>query len=174
MDGENWKIQRSFVTTHLRTLGFGKKPMERFITEEIHEILDTLTKEGQKVVIRSIFSPAVISVLWAFVGGSRLSRHDVRLQEILQILDKRSAAFDMAGGTLNQLPFLRFLAPEKTGYNLIQNLNMKLKNLFQEAINDHLENWTEEKSNDDFLYSFISEMKKNGNGSERCSSSVFW
>lgn len=164
-DGDLWHIQRSFVVTHLRNLGYGKKPMEEFIREEIHEVLNILNQKGEEIRIGTILAPAVINILWALTSGSRISRSDQRLDVLLKLLDKRSKAFDMAGGTLTQIPWLRFIAPEATGFRLIQDLNKQLWSLLREVIAQHLEHWSDDKKNDDLIYSFIAEMK-NSEGEE--------
>ena len=74
-------------------------------------------------------------------------------------MQKRSKVFDMSGGTLNQMPWLRFFAPEKTGYNLIRNLNKEFSQFFLEIINEHHQQYSDEKSGEDLIYAFIKEMK---------------
>lgn len=159
-DGELWRIQRSFVVTHLRSLGYGKSQTEKLIAGEIHEVLEILSNTGQDVKISAILAPSVINILWALTSGTRISRSDKRLNVLLSLLSKRSKAFDMSGGTLSQIPFLRFIAPERTGYNLIKTLNKQLRSFLQEIIKQHLEDWTEERKNDDLIYSFITELLK--------------
>lgn len=60
---------------------------------------------------------------------------------------------------------LRFVAPEKTGFSLINDLNQEFHKFFTEIINEHLETYTAEKSNDDLIYAFIKEMKSQANES---------
>ncbi|CAH1107250.1 unnamed protein product [Psylliodes chrysocephalus] len=164
-DGELWKIQRHFVSTHLRNLGFGKKPMEHMIRNEVDDLLLILKEnENKEIRIGGILAVSVLNVLWALLGGSRLNRNDVRLKRLLEFLDERSKAFDMAGGTLNQFPWVRFIAPEESGFNLIKRLNAKLKELLLETIEQHYSTW-QQGSDDDLIYAFISQIK-NANGKE--------
>lgn len=165
MDGEFWATQRSFVVRHLRSLGFGKKVMEKKIREELCDILDIISSDGEKLHIGRILSQAVINVLWSLTAGKRITRDDSRFNKLLDLLTKRSRAFDMSGGVLNQHPWLRFFAPEQTGYNLINQLNAELKDFFMDTINEHHATWTQGRK-DDLIYSFISEMKQ-ANGSSK-------
>lgn len=137
--------------------------MEHLIIEELREILDTIKSSEDGVHVGKILAPSVINVLWALTAGCRIPRGDPRLQKLLDLLDKRSKAFDMSGGTLSQHPWLRFIAPERTGYNLVKHLNSELKQLLMENIREHKQTWSEGK-NDDVIYSFITEMKKAKNG----------
>lgn len=86
---------------------------------------------GRAVSMGLTFAPSVLNVLWVLItGASFSSRDDPRLHHLLQLLQCRSKAFDIAGGLLNQFPWMRFLAPERTGYNLILRLNSDLKHIF--------------------------------------------
>ncbi|KAG5892807.1 hypothetical protein JTB14_007309 [Gonioctena quinquepunctata] len=159
-DGDLWRIQRSFVTVHLRNLGFGKKSMEKQIQEEVAEILKFLEEsKNEKTQIKSLLPISVLNILLMFISGSRLDWDDVRLAKLLKILDERAKAFDISGGTLNTLPWLRYIAPEKSGYNLIVRLNNELSAILMVLIEEHFKTWSEGR-NDDLIYSFITEMKK--------------
>lgn len=133
--------------------------MEFMITEELREVLHVIKANPDRVRVGKILAPSVLNVLWALTAGSRIPRTDPRLDRLLELLNSRSKAFDMSGGTLSQHPWLRYLAPERTGYNLLQKLNKELKELFMATIKEHYERWTEGR-NDDIIYSFITEMKQ--------------
>ncbi|CAH1119578.1 unnamed protein product [Phaedon cochleariae] len=159
-DGELWRIQRNFVKIHLRKLGFGKKSMEQKIQDEASEILTLLQEnEGKSIQTSPILAISVLNIIWALISGSRLRRDDPQLARLLYLFDLRSEAFDMAGGLLNQFPWLRLIAPEKSGYRLIVRMNDELRALMSTAIKRHHETWTEGRE-DDLIYSFISEMRK--------------
>jgi hypothetical protein len=108
--------------------------MEDMIMDELQELLRLFgesSNSGRPVSMGPMFAPSVLNVLWVLTtGASFSSRDDPRLHRLLQILKARSKAFDMAGGTLNQFPWMRFLAPERTGHNLILRLNSDLKDIF--------------------------------------------
>lgn len=44
-------------------------------------------------------------------------------------MERRARVFDMAGGMLSTFPWIRHIAPETSGYNILQTLNDELKNL---------------------------------------------
>jgi cytochrome P450 len=135
--------------------------MELQIQNELKELLELIESIGNKPLWpgSELLPPSVINILWTFTTGKRIARNDARLIKFLNLLQKRSKAFDMSGGILSQMPFLRFFAPEKTGYSLIKNLNREFHAFFMEIVNEHLETYSEEKANDDLIYAFIKEMK---------------
>lgn len=160
-DGPHWNEQRSFVVRQLRNVGYGKTKMELQIQNELKELLELIESIGNKPLWpgNELLPPSVINILWTFTTGKRISRNDTRLIKFLNLLQKRSKVFDMSGGVLSQMPWLRFFAPEKTGYSLIQNLNTQFHSFFMEIVKEHLDTYSDEKSNDDLIYAFIKEMK---------------
>ncbi|XP_053674512.1 probable cytochrome P450 305a1 [Anopheles nili] len=160
-DGPFWSEQRGFVSRHLRQVGYGRQEMHAQIQTELSELVDVLQSHGsQPLWPGSILAISVINVLWTFVTGARVPREDDRLQRLLQLLRERSTVFDMSGGTLNQLPWLRFIAPEWSGYNLVRRFNAELNKFFTPTIEEHHASYTEEKANDDLIYSYIKEMRE--------------
>lgn len=132
--------------------------MEFLIQEELREVMEVI-KCGNNLRIEKVFAPSVLNVLWAITFGSRKERSDSHLEKLLKLFDRRTKAFDISGGMLSQYPWLRFIAPERTGYNLIVQLNQEVKAFFMQIISEHYRNWTDGR-NDDFIYSFITEMKQ--------------
>lgn len=59
----------------------------------------------------------------------RFTRSDCRLQKFLTIMDRRAQLFDISGGILSTFPWLRYVAPEISGYKTLLELNNELKNL---------------------------------------------
>lgn len=160
-DGAYWNEQRSFVVRQLRHVGYGKTKMETQIQSELKELVELIGKSGNEPIWpgKSVLPPSVINILWMFTTGRRIERDNPRLVNFLNLLQKRSKAFDMAGGTLSQMPWLRFVAPEKSGYALIKNLNEDFFSFFMEIIEEHLETYSDGKAGDDLIYAFIHEMK---------------
>lgn len=135
--------------------------MEIKIHEELKELLETIEDKKSESIWpgQEILAPSIINVLWAFTTGKRIDRNDDRLKSFLSLLQKRSKLFDMAGGLLSQMPWLRFVAPQKTGFSLIQKLNSEFYVFFMTIIQEHLDDYCEEKADEDLIYAFIKEMK---------------
>lgn len=111
------------------------------------------------IKINELIAPSIVNVLWWLTTGQHLSRNDEILLKFLNLFSRRSKAFQVSSGWLSAFPFLRFLAPDKTGYNLVKKINADLKEFFLVVIRQHLDTWTE-GNEDNFIYAFISRMKK--------------
>lgn len=159
-DGEFWAEQRNFVTKHLRRAGYGRERMEDQIQNELNELISIIDKYGDQPVWPGTFlPPSVINVLWTITAGEQISRSDERLNRLLELMQQRSKAFDMSGGILNTMPFLRYIAPEKTNFNLINRFNQELHDFFMASIKEHKLEYSEERSADDLVFAYLKEMK---------------
>lgn len=161
-DGELWREQRSFALRHMRQLGFGKTAMETLIINELKDLLNIFGSGGIHENITQHLAPSVLNVLWAITAGSRFSRSDERLTRLLELMASRGRAFDMAGGILSQMPWIRHFAPNKSGYKVVCNLNQEFKQMMLETIEEHKESLQSDVTRD-FIDAFLHEMsKKNG------------
>lgn len=152
--------QRNFATRHLRLCGYGRKPMDQQIRDELVELIDVVGETcGKPVWPASMLPPNVLNVMWVFAAGTRIPRDDPRLTRLITLLQQRSKAFDVSGGLLNQLPWLRFIAPEKTGFNLINRFNSEIHAFLMMAIDEHKADYSDDKVHDDLIYAFIKEQR---------------
>ncbi|XP_014612259.1 PREDICTED: probable cytochrome P450 305a1 [Polistes canadensis] len=154
-DGDEWKEIRSWVVRMLKTLGYGKQEMSKLIQDEIVTIVESL-KNGGIYRLKPIITPAVLNVLWTFTTGKRISDFE-KLQYFIGLMERRSRTFDLAGGILSTFPWIRYIAPEISGYNLLINVNNELKHILTNTINDHKENYVPGKEND-LIDMFLREM----------------
>ncbi|KAF5282696.1 hypothetical protein FQA39_LY17503 [Lamprigera yunnana] len=155
--GKFWAEQRSFTVRHLRNVGMGKDLMNVKIQEEIQNLFKVID-ESDTVQISQYIPFAIIRILWGLIAGSKVNKETFQQNQLLNVMSRRSKAFDMSGGLLSQFPILRFIIPERSGYTLIQKLNREMKDFIMKTIEEHQRTWTPNNRND-FIYSFISEMK---------------
>lgn len=159
-DGDLWLEQRNFATRHLRAAGYGRQPMQVQIQNELNELLQVIAdQQGDAVWPGSFLPPSVLNVLWTFTAGQKIARNDPRLARLLSLMQLRSKAFDMSGGVLNQMAWLRHIAPEWTGYNLIRRFNEEIHAFFMDIIAQHKLDFDEDKASDDLIYAYLNEMQ---------------
>lgn len=133
-EGQVWREQRTFAVRHLRQLGYGKHVMDSMIMQEVVGLVGTLAIEGSggrsEVSVGRYVTPCALNVLWMLVTGSRFSSwNDPRLQHVIQLMSQRARAFDVSGGILNLFPWIRFFAPDWSGYRIITRINAELKGI---------------------------------------------
>jgi hypothetical protein len=122
----------------LRDFGYGKqKSMESVLEDEVKDLLhkiDILREENNSIVpIKHVFSIPVLNVLWSMVCSTRSPEDDVRLKQLLGVVDELARATPMASGILIPFPFLRhFPFASKLGDNeTIKKCNAQLQQYFR-------------------------------------------
>lgn len=160
-DGALWYEHRNFTMKQMRLIGYGKTPMEDHIIQEAGDMIDYIEQlKASPVRPASFLAISVLNVLWFLTTGQHLKRTDERLNTLFSLLGRRSKAFDICGGVLTQFPWLRHIAPDRTGYNLVLQLNKELSGFIMDSINEHKVIF--EKSNgkeeSDLIYAYLKEM----------------
>ncbi|XP_070161816.1 probable cytochrome P450 305a1 [Polyergus mexicanus] len=162
-DGQDWKELRSWSVRTLKNIVFAKQEMMQLLLDELTLILEKL-KDGGVQNIQIIIAPTVINVLWALTTGMKLSEDQSRLRKFLDLMSRRSQIFDVTGGILSTFPWLRFLAPDISGYKTLVALNTELKKLLMETINEHKQQYVQGKEKDfidAFLHMMFTQQDKN-------------
>lgn len=122
-DGDLWKVHRSFAVRHLKLLGLGQRRVDELIHDEYQCMVKRLF-DTESVTPTLFLQSAVMNVLWELTVGTKFED-----PKLLTLMRKRSSAFDMAGGLLNQIPWIRYLAPTRSGFRLITDINQQLYTL---------------------------------------------
>lgn len=158
-EGSFWEKQRKFTVFHLRDLGLGRQKMEALIQEETHDLMEVLKQESAKgpVEIKNAFDISVLNTLWAMTAGKRYNLNDERLNYLARLVHDSFTKVDPSGGLLNQMPLLRFLAPNLCGYNLVSTLVNKITHFISESINEHVDTFDADSPRD-LIDMFIKKM----------------
>ncbi|KDR22559.1 methyl farnesoate epoxidase-like isoform X2 [Zootermopsis nevadensis] len=156
-DGPFWVEQRRFTLRHLRDLGFGKSIMETLISEEIEDVIKEL-RQCKVLQVSRFFGLSTVNVIWALVAGTRYSRGDARLQDLLHALTRLFRSGSQTGGIVNAVPILKIIAPQVTGHQETLDHVTNLKFFFRNIIREHDKTF---KENDlrDFIDVYLKEMK---------------
>lgn len=133
--------------------------MEALIQEETHDLMEVLKQESAKgpVEIKNAFDISVLNTLWAMTAGKRYNLNDERLNYLARLVHDSFTKVDPSGGLLNQMPLLRFLAPNLCGYNLVSTLVNKITHFISESINEHVDTFDADSPRD-LIDMFIKKM----------------
>lgn len=74
------------------------------------------------IEVGGLFDVSVLNGLWTMVAGHRFSLNDAKLAKLMELVHVSFRMLDMSGGILNQMPFIRFLAPKCSGYRDFQQI----------------------------------------------------
>lgn len=138
-----WQEQRRFIMRHLKEFGFARRGMVEMIQNEAEHLLDDFRGLVQKgngqamVEMRDAFSLYVLNTLWMMMAGIRYNQENkevVHLQGLLYLLFTK---IDMVGALFSHFPFLRFLAPDLSGYNQFKNIHVELYTFLGQEMENH-------------------------------------
>ncbi|XP_020293825.1 probable cytochrome P450 305a1 [Pseudomyrmex gracilis] len=158
--GSEHKELRAWSLRTMRHIGYGQRTMNDFLLNQLQIILDKL-KEGNVRCMKPVIAPATINTLWLLIAGKQIFDSDKRLQSFLHLMECRAKVFDMSGGIMSSFPWLCYIAPNMTGYNILLELNEKLRDLLMDFINKHKERY-QYGSETDFIDWFLREMSEHG------------
>ncbi|CAK9829027.1 Methyl farnesoate epoxidase [Anthophora retusa] len=163
-EGPTWSQCRRFTMRHLRTFGLGQSIMEKQLTVEAEKLVNYLRRASAKgpVPIHTAFDIAVLNSLWGMFAGHRFEYENEKLTEILEVVHDAFRLMDTMGGIVSQMPFLRFIIPELSGYNDLMRILRKLWNFLDEEIHIH-EKQLSGNQPQDLIEAFLLEISsKNG------------
>lgn len=138
-DGKLWEDQRKFSFKTLKALGLGRLSMIEHIEREIKELVKSLQRSEKNVVeIQSensnVFDVSVVNVMWTILRGERFDLNDKKLQRLMEMVHRSFKVIDMSGGVLGQMPWIRFIAPYRSGYQTLIDTMTPLWKFLEETI----------------------------------------
>uniref|UniRef100_T1H914 Uncharacterized protein n=1 Tax=Rhodnius prolixus TaxID=13249 RepID=T1H914_RHOPR len=164
VDGEFFKEQKQFCMRHLKLLGLYNSSMEDRISFETNELVNNIKKHKGIIAIPEALQVSVINSLWAIVAGERFKTDDSRPKELMKHINLSFKLQDMSGGILNQMPIIRYIAPELSSFNKLKFVLNSLISFITELVEEHLKT-ASPYNNRDLIDAYINEMNKNSKDS---------
>ncbi|XP_050428296.1 methyl farnesoate epoxidase-like [Adelges cooleyi] len=162
VDGPVWTEQRKFCMQHLRKMGLGGDLMERLISEEVNDLMLDIKKRSnngnKQIEVYGLFDVSVLNGLWTMLAGQRFNLYDAKLAKLMELVHVSFRMLDMSGGILNQMPFIRYLAPKCSGYRDIEHILNEFYSFLRGSVEEHKHEVSDE---DDLICAFLKEIEKN-------------
>jgi len=145
--GKRWSTQRSFALRHLKNFGLARKHLDACILPQAKEVVQHIENQGVDVEMKgSVFSLAVLNVIWSMVTGETLNRADRDMQELLDGFNfVFSAPIFLAA---SMAPWIRYIFPSLTGYNRRVNILQTAQNMLRGIVAEHKLNLDQEHPRD--------------------------
>lgn len=75
------------------------------------------------IKVNSLFDISVFNGLWTLLVGHKFELNNTRLNKLLELVHASSRMINMSRGILNQIPFVRYFAPKRSGYKDIKHIS---------------------------------------------------
>ncbi|XP_069130180.1 cytochrome P450 2J6-like isoform X2 [Argopecten irradians] len=159
--GENWKQNRTFSLSTLRSFGFGRRSLESRIQEEITAYLDVIEKQnGKPYNMKDMTVMAVSNVICSITFGSRFDYNDVKFKQLTSLFAENFRLSSVAGAA-QAFPVVRHLPGDLFSVKrLVQNFE-DIKEFINEQVIEH-RNTLDKDNQRDFIDVFLLQQTKNG------------
>ncbi|XP_011146847.1 methyl farnesoate epoxidase [Harpegnathos saltator] len=161
-DGETWSQSRRFTMRHLRAFGMGQSIMKQQLTVEAENLVNYLQEMSQRGAVKMdrVFDLAVLNSLWSIFAGHRFEYSDEKLRKVFTSVHEAFRLFNITGGLISQMPFLRFVMPELSGYNDLMRIIRELWSFLDEEIEVHKRELSDSQPGN-LIDAFLLEVDKN-------------
>ncbi len=95
------------------------------------------SKDGN-ILLDDVFTTAVLNILWVMVASTRFKRGDPQMEHLSNCMNGFMRHSNGGPNALSVFPFLRFLAPERTGYNKLMEFIQPLRSYIEVNNNSFL------------------------------------
>lgn len=129
---------------HLKEFGYARKGMREICENEaefcLNDIKSLVERQGGKsatVVLPNFFSVYILNTLWLMMAGIRYENDKGDLKVLQGLLTDLFASIDMMGALFSHFPFLRFIAPDASGYNNFVSCHNKIHAFIKREVDNH-------------------------------------
>lgn len=142
-DEEFWQEQRRFIVRHLKEFGFARRGMAEIIGNEAMHVRQDFqvmvdAANGRAIVpMQTVFSVYILNTLWLMMAGIRYSRENKDLKRLQSLLHELFASIDMMGALFSHFPFMRFIAPNFSGYKQFVEIHEHMHKFIGEEVENH-------------------------------------
>lgn len=162
-DEDFWQDQRRFAIRQLREFGFGRRDMGEIIVEEAQDLVKSILEKfkcNSSIIMPMIdvFNVSVLNTLWTMLTGNRYDPQDKELRSLQSMLSDLFRKIDLVGCPFGHFPFLKYLAPEQSGYNEYMKTHKPLWNFLLREIDKHKTNFKPGEAKD-FIDVYLETLK---------------
>ncbi|XP_073822428.1 probable cytochrome P450 303a1 [Musca autumnalis] len=165
-DEELWVEQRRFILRHLKDFGFARSGMIHGIQQEaeylLEDLKDIVRQQGGKraqVAMVNLFTVYVLNNLWSMMAGKRYDRNSAEINDLLQMFFELFQHVDMVGAMFSHFPFMRYIAPNYSGYNAFVENHERIYCFLRKEVQIHKETFKNYDIPRDLMDSYLRELE---------------
>lgn len=103
------------------------------LVSKVDECVQAAKKNNEDALlsVKHLFTMPVLNILWSMVSNVRTEEDDEKLKKLIVLVDNLAKANPIGGNIQAIFPFLRYIAPEWTGYNFAKKCHLELQEYFR-------------------------------------------
>lgn len=157
-----WQTQRRFIQRHLKNFGYARKGMREICENEaefcLNDLRNLIAENGGKcatVVMPDRFSLHVLNTLWLMMAGIRYDSSNKKMKLLQHLLTDLFANIDMMGTLFSHFPFLRFIAPEASGYKTFVACHTNIHKFLRDEVENHKRTFNPSDESRDLIDAYL-------------------
>lgn len=106
----------------------------------LNDFKGLVEKNGGKsvtVTMPNLFSLYILNTIWLMMAGIRYDPENEQLKVLQELLTDLFSNIDMMGALFSHFPFLRFIAPEASGYNSFVACHNNIHKFVRSEVENH-------------------------------------
>lgn len=108
-----------------------------FCLNDFRKLVEQSGGKCATVVLPNIFSVYILNTIWLMMAGIRYDSDNKDLKLLQGLLSDLFANIDMMGALFSHFPFLRFIAPEASGYNSFLSCHSNIHKFVRGEVENH-------------------------------------
>lgn len=166
-DEDFWVEQRRFIVRHLKDFGFARQGMTEICQLEAECMYEDLKSQIRgnggapiELEFRGQFSVYVLNTLWCMMSGHRYPKENATITGLQNTLHELFLNIHMVGASFSHFPFLRFIAPEASGFNSFLRAHERMYDFIREEVRVHMKNFDPENEPLDLMDAYLKAMSQ--------------
>lgn len=108
-----------------------------FCLNDLRKLVEKQGGKSATVTMPNYFSVHILNTLWLMMARIRYDSDDEDLKLLQELLSDLFASIDMMGALFSHFPFLRFIAPDASGYNSFVACHAKIHAFVRREVDKH-------------------------------------
>lgn len=108
-----------------------------FCLNDFRKLVESQGGKSAIVVMPNYFCVYILNTLWLMMAGIRYDKDNKDLKILQDILCELFASIDMMGALFSHFPFLRYIAPEASGYTRFVTSHKKIHAFMRREVENH-------------------------------------
>lgn len=166
-DEDFWLEQRRFIFRHLKEFGFARSGLVAITQNEAFHLFQDLSTrikqqggEYAEIPMQELFPVFILNTIWSMISSQRYDRGSREVMRLLAMFFELLQNVDMIGCLFSHFPFLRYIAPDFSGYTSFLGSHTRMYAFLRKQVDEHRKTYMNFDQPRDLMDSYLREMAK--------------
>lgn len=127
----------------------------QFCLNDLRKLVDSQGGKCATVTLPNYFSVHILNTIWLMMAGIRYDSDNKDLKLLQHLLSDLFANIDMMGALFSHFPFLRFIAPEASGYKSFVACHTNIHRFVRSEVENHKKSFNPSNEPRDLIDAYL-------------------